>query len=44
MQINTMCKTEKPKGKNLTLILPGQCISLFPNVIRIEDIGSDVDI
>lgn len=34
----------KDKGQNLTFILSGQCISLFPNFICMEDIGGDVDI
>lgn len=35
---------EELKWRYLTLIILGQCISMFPNIIRIEDIGSDVDV
>lgn len=40
----TMTRDRKDKGQKLTFILSGQCISLFPNFICMEDIGGDVDI
>lgn len=36
--------SQKKQRAKLTFILPGQCISLFPNFICMEDIGGDVDI
>lgn len=40
----TMTGDRKDKEQKLTFILSGQCISLFPNFICMEDIGGDVDI
>lgn len=40
----TMTRDRKDKGQKLTFILSGECISLFPNFICMEDIGGDVDI